>query len=168
MINKRLRPTCRPAVSGFTLIEVLVVISIIAILAAMVVGIAGHASRKSDIGKATADMEKIKSAAEEFRVEYGRYPTNGIPEKSINLTAQLWVKPWNEGRKPFMVVKGWSQTNIAYAVTDPWGNEYRYLHRLESPYADHNNSKFGYDLWSLGPDGADNTEDDLNNWTSSQ
>ena len=41
----------------------------------------------------------------------------------------------------------------------PWGNAYFY----ECP-GRHNAS--GYDISSAGPDGKENTEDDINNWTS--
>ncbi len=41
---------------------------------------------------------------------------------------------------------------------DPWGNDYIY----KSP-GDHNTE--GYDLHSLGPDGQDGTEDDIDNWS---
>lgn len=43
-------------------------------------------------------------------------------------------------------------------LTDPWGNAYRY----RSP-GQHNPD--GYDLWSIGPDGQDATDDDIGNWT---
>ena len=46
---------------------------------------------------------------------------------------------------------------------DPWGNDYRYLHDRQEPYATNNNSKFGYDLWSLGPNAVSNA-DDIANW----
>ena len=38
--------------------------------------------------------------------------------------------------------------------TDPWGNAYQYA------YPGQRNLN-GYDLWSLGPDGQDGTEDDI-------
>jgi len=42
---------------------------------------------------------------------------------------------------------------------DPWGNSYRY----EFP-ATHNKMNVP-DIWSLGPDGQENTDDDIVSWT---
>jgi general secretion pathway protein G len=41
--------------------------------------------------------------------------------------------------------------------SDPWGRQYQYA----SP-GRHNTDS--YDVWSLGPDGADGTDDDIGNW----
>lgn len=42
-------------------------------------------------------------------------------------------------------------------LSDPWGQQYRY----RAPGVHHPD---GYDLWSIGPDGQDNTADDIGNW----
>ena len=40
---------------------------------------------------------------------------------------------------------------------DPWKREYKYRYPgTRSPS--------GFDIWSVGPDGQDGTEDDVNNW----
>lgn len=150
---------------GFTLVELMTVVAIIAVLIGMVVGIAGYASRKAAVARAQTDLEKIKAAVEEFRVLYGYVPTNTMPDNSANLTGQLWVKPQREGRAPLLIMKGWTDTNTSYRILDPWGNDYRYLRRPTPPYATNNNSRFGYDLWSLGPDALDDS-DDITNWRS--
>ena len=41
---------------------------------------------------------------------------------------------------------------------DPWGNEFQYAYPPERGTRDFP------DIWSLGPDGEDNTEDDITNW----
>jgi general secretion pathway protein G len=148
--NKRRR-------AGFTLIELMVVIGIIAILASLIIGVAGYAMRKSDMGRAVADLEKIKNALEEYRVENGSYPTNTVADNSKNWVSVLW-----RHNPPFLVLKGWNDPAADYQAVDPWGNDYRYYHDANSPYATHNNSKFSYDLWSEGPE--TNTEDNINNW----
>ena len=156
-----------PAVSrrGFTLVELMTVIAIIGILIALVLGVAGYASRKAAASRAEAEIEKIKQALEEYRAQYGRYPTNAQPYRSANLTANLWVKPQREGLKPFLVMKGWSVASSNYAILDPWGNEYQYLHDPDGfpVYATNNNSKFGYDIWSFGPNNLDGA-DDVKSW----
>ena len=154
----------RRSLLAFTLVELLTVVAIIALLIGLVVGISSFASRKSAVSRAQADMEKIKIALEDFRAVYGRYPTNTVATQSPNLTGQLWVKPQKEGRRPFLAFPGWNDTNMAYQVVDPWGRDYRYIHRPSAPYADNNNFKFGYDLWSLGPDAME-AADNINNWS---
>ena len=60
--------------SGFTLIELIVVIALVAVLAAVVapnlLGKATEANRKS----AGIQLEKIANAVELYRLETGRYP----------------------------------------------------------------------------------------------
>lgn len=153
---------------GFTLVEVMVVVAIIAAMIGLVVGAAGYASRKAAMARAQADIAKIAAAVEEFRATYGYVPTNSQPEKSVNLTSQLWVKPQQEGRAPLLVFKGWTAVTN-YPIFDPWGNEYRYQHEPnrivngQRFYCTNNNFKFGYDIWSLGPDSQD-PDDDITNW----
>lgn len=150
---------------AFTLIELLTVVAIIAILASMVIGVSGYASRKADISKARADMEKIKNGLEEYRITYGKYP-----EGDSNILIQaLWIDPQKDPRvnRPFLVMKGWDNPDTAYTIEDPWTHPYCYYDGLNAN-AQHNKSRFGYDLWSLGPDGLDESEDDINNWTADQ
>jgi len=42
-------------------------------------------------------------------------------------------------------------------LNDPWNRMYQYRYPGEHPPQE-------YDLWSLGPDGVDGTEDDITNW----
>lgn len=155
------------AACGFTLIEILTVVAIMAVLMGLVLGIAGFVSKKGDVSRARAELALIKNALEEYRIEYGRYPTNTVAANSSYLVANLWVKPQAQGKKPLLVIKGWQDPNTAYRVLDPWGNDYRYYYDANPDpsevYASNNNSKFGYDLWSLGPDALSNY-DDIANW----
>ncbi len=148
---------------AFTLIELLTVIAIIGILAALIVGLSGYAGHKANVGKAKADLEKIKNALEEYRLQYGVYPND-----DATLADSLWNKPKNDPKvgKPFLVMPGWGSPTADYTLKDPWGNPYLYEHKSAAPYATHNNSKFGYDLSSKGPDGVKDTGDDLNNWAA--
>lgn len=162
-LPRRSSSPCERAKTGFTLIELLVVVTIIGILAGIVLGVSGVVTQKGDRARAIADMEKIKNALEEYRITYGSYPVNSTASDSANLINSLWVKPQNEGKRPFITAKFLTNSAMAAQFLDPWGNDYRYLHRSSSPYADQNNSKFGYDLWSLGANTATNS-DDIANW----
>lgn len=59
---------------GFTLVEMLVVISIIGVLAAMVVGLAGGATRQSHLKRVKSDLQNIATAIDRFKTKYGSYP----------------------------------------------------------------------------------------------
>jgi type II secretion system protein G len=132
--------------TGFTLIELLVVVAIIGVLVGMIMGVTSVAQRKAYEGRVKADLVKIKNALEEYRIEYGKYPTNAFPEDSENLAGNLWNRPQNEGLKPFLVMKGWTNATEEYDLQDPSGNDYRYLRRSTRPYADNHDM---YDLWAV-------------------
>jgi len=59
---------------AFTLVELLAVVVVIAMLAAILLRIVSYVSLRSTINKARSDLEKIKTALEEYRLEYGDYP----------------------------------------------------------------------------------------------
>jgi prepilin-type N-terminal cleavage/methylation domain-containing protein len=60
--------------SGFTLIELVVVISIVAILASVVIANVNEASKKSRDADRQADLRTLQSAIELYKGKYGRYP----------------------------------------------------------------------------------------------
>jgi general secretion pathway protein G len=143
-------PLHRTARSGFTLIEILVVIAVISLLAALVapnvfrhVGTAKDAAAKSQI-------EMLGAALDAYRLDNGRYPST-----EQGLTA-LWEEPMLEP-KP----NNWKGPYVRKAVpVDPWGNAYVYSCPGE-------NSKQGYDLMSYGADGkvgGEGEDTDIANW----
>lgn len=72
---------------GFTLVEILVVVSIIGLLAGLAipaVGGAMHAARKA---KVTAMAHQVRTALTQFNTEYGYFPTNGM-NQGVGTTAQ--------------------------------------------------------------------------------
>lgn len=74
-----MKPT-RTGPASFTLVEILVVVSIIGLLAGLsipAVGGAMHAARKA---KVTAMAHQIRTALTQFNTEYGYFPTNGMSQ----------------------------------------------------------------------------------------
>lgn len=67
-----------PIKSGFTLIEILVTISIIALLT--MVGLTNFkvANQKARDGRRQGDLEQIKAALELYRTDVGLYPTTAL------------------------------------------------------------------------------------------
>ena len=139
--------------SGFTLIEVLLVIAILGVLAAFVVPQFMGASDQARIDAAAIQISRagpIANALDLFRLHVGRYPTT---EEGLRA---LWEKPdtLDEDDK-------WTGPYITdvRSLLDPWKkNEYQY--RQPGEY-----NVGSYDLWVMGPDKEDGTEDDVTNWT---
>jgi len=76
--------TCR---MGYSLIELLVVISIIGVLAALLVGLAGMASRKSRESRVRAELNEYITAIEGYKAKLGFYPPDNHTPAGVNITA---------------------------------------------------------------------------------
>lgn len=118
--------------TGFTLLELLVVIVIIGLLAAYVGPKYFAQLGKSEVTVAKAQMESFEKSLDTYRLDVGRYPTT---EEGI---AALMTAPPNVAAK-------WNGPYLKKAVPpDPWGNPYQY----RSPGA-----KSEYEIISTGKDG---------------
>lgn len=123
--------------SGFTLLEMLVVLVILGLLAGLIgpqlFGRVGEAKATT----ARTQMELLGVALDSYRLDNGKYPTT-----SQGLEA-LMVRP---SRQPAPM--NWRGPYLRKAVPgDPWGKPYR--------YASPSRGNEGYDLQSLGRDGAE-------------
>jgi general secretion pathway protein G len=131
-----------PLHRAFTLVEMLLVVTIIGILAALVIPKIMGRSEQARMTAAHADISGgIKSALDAFEVDNGFYP------KSLQ---DLVQQPSN--------AKNWHGPYLDKIPMDPWGNNYIYYYPGK-----HNQS--AYDLLSVGPDGKEGTDDDIGNWT---
>ncbi len=132
---------------GFTLIEIMIVVIIIAALASMVVPRLTGRTEQARVSIAEADVgSNIATALKLYELDNGNYPTT---EQGLNA---LLSKPSSSP-----VPNNWNGPYLEKKPIDPWKYEYEY----KCPGV-HNPS--GYDLWSKGKDGQDNTGDDVNNW----
>lgn len=141
------------AAGGFTLLEVLLVITIIGILAAFVVpnlmGI-GDEARKDAARASVGKSGSLASAIGVFQLKIGRLPTTDEGLKA------LIEKP--DDTPEF---ERWVQMiDDATMLKDPWGEEYQYRGPDSAEF-----NKDRYDLFSKGPDKEEGTDDDLGNWT---
>ncbi len=125
---------------AFTLVEMLLVITIIGILAALVIPKMVGRSEQARVTAVHADLSSIKTALDAFEVDNGYYP------KSLQ---DLLQQPNN--------AKNWHGPYLEKFPQDPWGNNYLYYYPGK-----HNQSS--YDLLSVGPDGKEGSEDDIGNW----
>jgi general secretion pathway protein G len=126
---------------AFTLVEILLVMTIIAILAALVIPKMVGRSEQARFTAAHADLSSIKTSLDAFEVDNGFYP------KAIQ---DLITAPGN--------ARNWHGPYLEKIPSDPWGNNYAYSYPGK-----HNAGS--YDLLSVGPDGREGTDDDIGNWT---
>ncbi len=129
-------PSVLRARDGFTLIEIIVVVTVIAILAALVgPSVFRHLGRAKDAA-ARSQMEMLGAALDAYRLDNGRYPTTAQGLAALN------TEPTTEPRP-----RNWQGPYLRKAVPlDPWGNSYSFTCPGE-----HNPT--GYDLLSFGADG---------------
>ena len=125
-----------PGRSGFTLIEVLLVVVIIGILAAVVVPRLGGRTKEAQNSAAKSSIAAIGLALDVYEVDNGAYPAS--------LQALITKGGEQNWRGPYL--------KKAEIPLDPWGHEFAYSLKEN-----------GYEVKSFGPDGADGGGDDVPN-----
>ncbi len=138
----------RRAESGFTLIEVMVVVIILGILAAAIVPKLMSRPDEARLVKARQDIRTLESALPLYRLDNFVYPTT---EQGVT---SLVEQPLDEPGPP-----NWKQGGyIERLPQDPWGNEYQYLNPGVNGEIDI------YSLGSDGQSGGSGTGADVGNW----
>jgi general secretion pathway protein G len=98
-----------PRRGAFTLLELIVVITIIGLLGAIVVVSTRGVGPKARRARIDSDMRNILNVAEVMYTETGRFPE----------TVEEMVKPTDANGNPLSV-------NLEEVPKDPWGNFYEY------------------------------------------
>ena len=134
--------------SGFTLIEVMVVIAIIGIMASLIVPRIMSKPDEARVIAAKQDIGTLVQALKLYRLDIGRYPTTQQGLQS------LVEKPVTEP-----VPQNWKTGGYLDRLPkDPWGNAYQYTNP-----GTHSES----DVFSFGADnkpGGTGFDADLGNW----
>ncbi len=114
---------------GFTLLEILIVVTILAILAGAMVPLFNTSRSQARTSKASADLDALKSAAVMYHYDTASWPTGvgGLVGPTSTLT-------------------GWNGPYLADWTTDPYGSAYQIYVNASITQAQ-----------SYGPDKASNT-----------
>jgi general secretion pathway protein G len=129
--------------TGFTFLEIMVVVAILAILAGLIIPRFTGRMEEAKKTKAAVQIRELTKALEIYRLDNGNYPTTEQGLKALVEKPTLDPLP-----------KKWKQY-IDKIPKDPWGNDYIYI----SP-----GNHGAYDLKSNGPDGDEGGEDDIESW----
>ncbi len=136
--------------SGFTLIEIMLVVAIIALLVGTVVVNIGPQRKKAFITQAQNQISAYKMALQNYSLDSGIYPSTEQGLRAL-------LSPPNSEPVP----SKWHGPYLDPAVIkpDPWGHDYIYVCPPQQ-----NPDPEGFDLYSMGPDGRANTDDDIVSW----
>lgn len=120
--------------SGFTLVELMVVLVILAILAAIVVPRIMSSPHKAKVTAAETQIRDFETALALYKLQNGSYPTTAQGLEALVKKPAVPPVPKNYQKKGYM----------DYVPDDPWGNKYIYI----SP-SEHGS----YAIISYGPTG---------------
>lgn len=128
--------------SGFSLIELLVVLIILGLIAGLVVPNIMQRGEDAKLRAADAEVQRLSMAVDEF------YLDNGRPPKELR---EMVEKPGN--------ATNWNGPYVNDSnLKDPWENTYQYRYPGEHR---------SFDIWSHGADGSPGGEGanaDITNW----
>ena len=133
---------------GFTLVEVLLVLVILVIIASLAVTAYGPIQKKAYINAARTQIGALKTPLQAYRLDIGDFPSSSQGLESL-LSCPSDLPNENKWFGPYL--------DSIVVPKDPWDNPYGY------EYPGKNQDEWP-DIWSLGPDGQDGTEDDVGNW----
>lgn len=146
---------------GFTLVELLVVITIIAILAALVLSTAGGIQDKAARSRAQSEIAALSAALESYKADNGDYPTGNFNTNQANgnkaIVTNLMPPIATGGKVYFEFPK--NMTNSNGDMIDPWGVTYGYKYPGDT---NRSGSNF-FDLWTAANKGT-NSNGWIKNW----
>jgi len=134
--------------TGFTLIEIMVVVAILAILAAIVVPNVMDRPDQARITKAQQDIRALESALNLYRLDNYVYPST---DQGLEALVE---EPSGEPAAPNYPAGGY----LDRLPNDPWGRPYQYLNPGE---------RGTIDIYTLGADGQPGGEGinaEIGNW----
>ncbi len=134
--------------SGFTLLEIMVVIVIMGLLVAVVAPNVLQNQDRAMIEKARADISVLEQALDMYKLDNHVYPTTNQGLQALIQRPETGIQPKNYRSNGY----------IKRLPDDPWGAPYVYIQPGEHG---------PFDLYSTGADGEEGGEDlarDIVNW----
>ncbi len=152
--NRKFKIVNLKSQSGFTLMELLVVMGIIIVIAAAVLTVIPGMRQKTQEKATKAFMERLEVALEQYYSDSRTYPSGNITSVKTALA------PTDTTSKQYIEFSD-SEVNGS-DIVDYWGNPFVYT----EPGTQNTGT---YDLYSEGVDGATTSNggdaDDINNWS---
>jgi len=141
--------------AGFTLVEVLLVLLILMMLATVLVVYVIPQKKGAEINTTKLLLREIQNALDTYRLNVGHYPTED--EGGLNA---LLVKPQFENEE---MASRWMGPYLrpGTKLVDAWGHPIVYEPVDTSMMGEQDSSSLPYKLYSVGPDGQPDTEDDI-------
>ncbi len=128
--------------SGFTLLEMVIVLGIIAMILGGAIFAMKGIGDAAKLRQVESDFKSFESALAMYKLNAGSYPST-----------QQGLKALQDKPTTTPVPRRWVQV-MTKINPDPWGNEYRYRFPGKKRAGE-------YEMISVGPDGIENTPDDL-------
>ena len=158
---------------GFTLTELLIVMAILVLLVSLIGPRLLGSKKKADINAVKTQIGMFQSALERYAVDMNKFPSSeeGLAalvsqpsadgSEVASTDAQSSEDASAEGGSSESSGATWDGPYLKTETlpSDPWGKPYSY----EYPPT-HNKINLP-DIWSFGPDGQENTDDDVVSWT---
>jgi len=138
-------PQGRDQAAGFTLLELLVVITILGMLAAVVATVALDQLGGAKTDTAKLQIDQINTGIDLFRLDVGRFPSEQEGLRAL-VEAPDGAERW---RGPYL--------KKAEVLNDPWGRPFIYTYPGQHGEAD---------IYSLGADNAEGGEGEDSDVTS--
>lgn len=150
--GRSVRRTRRHA-GGFSLLELLIVLGIILLLAGIGGVVLFNRRDQADAQAAQIQLNEIKNGLRLFYNDFRRYPTE---DEGLSV---LWDKSKLDSEGDETLWMGYMER----VGDDPWGNAYEYTAESEDfdPDAANDTTAVPYEIWSNGPDGEPETDDDI-------
>jgi general secretion pathway protein G len=135
----------RPGRSGFTLMEILIVLAILAVIIGLVLPNLLGQQKEANKKAARIQVNEVENALKLYAVDHeGEFPGSIDALLTNPGNDQKWKGPYLEkGKVP----------------ADPWSNPIQYQYPGQ-----HQPGGDRPDIWSMGPDRQSNTADDITNW----
>ena len=185
----RFSPAPASARTGFTLMELLVVISIIMLLMGMLFAGIRMAKDSAARAKTQSTISQLVAACENYRQVNGKYP-EGTVLLELEFGPSPYSKVYTPASKTFATMN-WESVNLALVdalnqagesfkppVLDAWKKPIQYRPARYYPYisaapvridGEDPPNRDGFQMWSIGKDKIDNagelTSDDVTSWT---